>query len=121
MKKLFNILLIISVICLLSGCSQNKQNYNLSQNFKNKAISVISQIDSNSQSNNLETEIESFVKNINQSNSYTKDEKAVAEQIFNYYGQTVIVEKAKSISDEDYNKQKSVEDTMRNKINQYLN
>lgn len=126
MKKFFSSLFLVSIItCLFFGCSQNKQNYNISQDFKNKANSIVKQIDAEQDSellsDQLDTDVTSFIKSVDGNAKYTKDEQDLAMQIFNYYGQTILVEKAKLTSTDDYNKQKAEADKMRNKINQYLN
>lgn len=131
MKKSISIfLLTLSIFTQIAGCSKlnktNSQKYNISNDFKNQSIELVNEIEtSDILSNTLETNVYSFIEDIDGNSNYTKDEQNLAMSIFNYYGQLLFVSTAKaemnlSGDSKNYNKQKSEADSIKKQIEQYL-
>lgn len=128
MKKTISIFLLVLILSAqITGCSkQNSKKYNVSNDFKNQSVELLEEIRNDPElSNSTQTDVSAFLKETSGNSKYTKDEQNLAELIFNYYGQLLIVSTAEasmhiSGDNKNYNKQKATADSIKSQIDQYL-
>lgn len=121
MKRMLTLILAFCLIVPLIGCEQkDQQKYNINNDFKNRIVNILDEIDTNASSNQTQNDVTALIKETDNNSQYTKDEQNLSMQVFNYAGQMLLVSNAKLISDNNYNTQKANADSIRQKNNQYI-